>query len=489
MSEAVKVILAGIFLIIIACTPTQQKAEKKSPETPNVIMILVDDMGYGDLSFYGQKTLSTPIIDKMATEGMHFTNMYTGSTVCAPSRASLMTGLHTGHTSVRGNLPEQLLGDDELTLAKVFKNAGYKTGAIGKWGIGHPPPPDDPKKKGFDYFYGYLNMWHAHNLYPEFIYENGVKVPLKNKTSLVDGKNPWADSPEGTGVAEVREEYVHNLLDEKGLNFIEQNKDNKFFLYMAYNVPHANNEAGPFKGDGMEVSDYYEFAEKDWPKPEKGFAAMIRNIDNSVGMILKKVADLGLDENTMIIFCSDNGPHQEGNHVMEFFNSNREYRGMKRDFYDGGVRTPFIVRWPDTIKAGTKSEQTFAFWDLLPTFAELIGQQKPEITDGISFYPTLLGKKQTEKHDYLYWEFFELGGRQAILKGKWKAIKLNVRGSAENVVFELYNLETDPEETKNVADQNPELVKEFEKLFISAREEFSVTPLFSVDEKTVETPF
>jgi arylsulfatase A-like enzyme len=189
-----------------------------------------------------------------------------------------MTGKHTGHTSVRGNLPEQLLGDDEMTLAKIFKNAGYKTGAIGKWGIGHPPPYDDPQKKGFDYFYGYINMWHAHNFYPEFLIENGVKVPLKNKTTLVDGKNPWADSPEGTGVAAVKEEYVHNLFDEKAIEFIEQHKENRFFLYMAYNVPHANNEAGPFSGDGMEVPDYYEFAEKDWPQPEKGFAAMIRNL-------------------------------------------------------------------------------------------------------------------------------------------------------------------------------------------------------------------
>lgn len=489
MKKIINGMLAGILLFSMACAPKQKSVEVESPDSPNVIMILVDDMGYGDLSFYGQKTLNTPIIDNMAEEGVHFTNMYTGSTVCAPSRASLMTGKHTGHTSVRGNLPEQLLGDNEMTLAKVFKNAGYRTGAIGKWGIGHPPPPDDPKKKGFDYFYGYLNMWHAHNLYPEFLYENGVKVPLKNKTTLVNGKNPWADSPEGTGVAEIRGEYVHNLLDKKALDFIEKNKDQKFFLYMAYNVPHANNEAGPFKGDGMEVPDYYEFADKDWPQPEKGFAAMIRNIDTSVGLLLAKIKELGLDENTMVIFCSDNGPHQEGNHTMEFFNSNREYRGMKRDFYDGGVRTPFIARWPGVIEAGGNSEQVFAFWDFLPTFADLVNVEKPKDTDGISFLPTLLGKEQKAEHDYLYWEFFELGGKQAILKDNWKAIKLNVRGPEEKVVFELYNLGKDPEETTNVADQYPDLVKEFETLFQTAREEFAVTPLFSTDDKEVETPF
>ncbi|WP_321996670.1 arylsulfatase [Draconibacterium orientale] len=489
MKKLINGLLIGIMLFSMACTPTKKEQEKKVPESPNVILVLVDDMGYGDLSFYGQKTLSTPIIDKMATEGMHFTNMYTGSTVCAPSRASLMTGKHTGHTNVRGNLPAQLLSDDELTIAKVFKNAGYATGGIGKWGIGHPPPYDDPQKKGFDYFYGYINMWHAHNFYPEFLIENGEKVPLKNKTTLVDGKNPWADMPEGTGVAAVREEYVHNLFDKKAIDFIEKNKDNKFFLYMAYNVPHANNEGGPFAGDGMEVPDYYEFAEKDWPQPEKGFASMIRNIDNSVGMLLDKVKELGLDDNTMVIFCSDNGPHQEGRHIMEFFNSNRELRGMKRDFYDGGVKTPFIVRWPGVIKEGTSSDQVFAFWDFLPTFTDLVDVEKPKETDGISFLPTLLGQEQNKEHDYLYWEFFELGGKQAILKDNWKAVKLNVRGPKEKVIFELYNLESDPEETNNVAEQYPALVKEFEELFLSARDEFAVTPLFESDGKEVETPF
>ncbi len=480
------------FLILIwtiVFTSCGYRSTLENIEPPNVIFILVDDLGYGDLSFYGQKVLSTPAIDKMAEGGMHFTNMYTGSTVCAPSRASLMTGKHTGHTSVRGNLPEQLLGDDELTLAKVFKNAGYKTGAIGKWGIGHPPPPDDPQKKGFDYFYGYLNMWHAHNFYPEFLYENGSKIQLKNKLELLDGENPWSDKPEGTGVAQVKEEYVHQLFDEKAMEFIEGNKNNKFFLYMAYNVPHANNEAGSLKGDGMEVPDYYEFSDEDWPQPEKGFAAMIRNIDRSVEMIINKIKDLGLEENTMIIFSSDNGPHQEGNHMMEFFNSNGNYRGLKRDFYDGGIKTPFIVQWPGVIMENSKSDQLLAFWDLLPTFSELVNAERPKDTDGISFLPLLTGREQNEKHDYLYWEFFELGGKQAILKDNWKAIRLNVRGPADEVVFELYDLDSDPEELTNIADSQPELVVYFDSLFKVGREEFTVTPLFSVDEQVVETPF
>lgn len=478
------IILLTVFFTLNSCS-----VPEKNGTPPNVIFILVDDLGYGDIGIYGQEILATPSLDQMAREGIRFTSMYTGSTVCAPSRASLLTGKHTGHCSVRGNSPEQLVGDDELTIAKVFKKAGYATGAIGKWGIGHPPPPGDPQKKGFDYFYGYLNMMHAHNFYPEFLYENDIKVMLNNELYLVDGKNPWADRAEGTGVAKIREEYVHDLFDEKALRFIEDNQEHPFFLYLAYNVPHANNEAGSFLGDGMEVPDYYEFGDKDWPQPEKGFAAMIRNIDNSVKKVTDKLKSLGLDERTMIIFCSDNGPHQEGNHTMEFFNSNGSLRGMKRDLYDGGVKTPLIVRWPGVIGKNTLNDQLFAFWDFLPTFSELTGSPVPEDVDGISFLPVLLGQDMTESHEYLYWEFFEQGGKQAILKENWKAVRLNVRGPADSMVFELYNLEADPGEVSNVAELHPEMVDQFERLFLEAREEFPVTPLFTTDEQEVETPF
>jgi arylsulfatase A-like enzyme len=239
----------------------------------------------------------------------------------------------------------------------------------------------------------------------------------------------------------------------------------------------------------MEVPDYYEFAEKDWPIQEKGFAAMIRNIDNSMGMIFTKLKDLGIDEKTLVIFCSDNGPHQEGGHVMEFFNSNGNFRGMKRDMYEGGVRTPFIARWPGVIKPNTFSGHIAAFWDVLPTFCDIAGVKKPENTDGISFLPAMLGNVQTKTHNYLYWEFFEQGGKQAILKGDWKAIRLKIRGKAEQQVTELYNLKSDPSETNNVADKNPDLIKRFNELFITAREEFKVTPLFSEDDKKVETHF
>lgn len=464
------------FLFTSSCNNTNPERGDKNQGLPNVILILVDDMGIGDLSVYGQKTLFTPQIDQMASEGMHFSNMYTGSTVCAPSRAALLTGKHTGHTSVRGNSPQQLIGDDEWTIAKVFQKAGYSTGAIGKWGIGSYMPTNDPNRKGYDYFYGYVNMWHAHNFYPEFLYENGEKVYLNNKTMLVDGINPWADSlREGKGVAEIKNDYVHRLFDNKAIDFIEDNKKKNFFLYLAYNVPHANNEAYP---DGMEVDDYYEFTVQDWPIQEKGFAAMIRNIDNSVGMILAKLKELKLDNNTLVLFCSDNGPHQEGGHKVEFFDSNSIHRGKKRDLYEGGIKTPFIARWPGSITPGSTSDETFAFWDFLPTFAELIGIEATAETDGISFLPTLLGTEQNKTHDYLYWEFYEGHGKQALIKGDWKAIKLNVRNPEFDVVFELYNLRTDPSETHNVAADHPDMVAEFNALFLSAREEFPVLSLF-----------
>ncbi|MDA3821348.1 MAG: arylsulfatase [Bacteroidales bacterium] len=476
--------LAMILLLGVTSCVSDNGKSKTDEHLPNVIMVLVDDLGYGDLSFYGQKTLSTPNLDRMAQDGIHFTNMYTGSSVCAPSRTSLMSGKHTGHTSVRGNRPDQVMGDDEYSIADVFKDAGYATAAIGKWGIGHPPPKDDPKRKGFDYFYGFLNMYHAHNFFPEYLYENGEQVPLNNKTILIDGVNPWADKPEGAGVAEVRNEYVHDLFDARALDFIENNKDQKFFLYLAYNVPHANNEGESYLNDGMEVDDYYEFKDEDWPIQEQGFAAMIRNLDNSMGMIRAKLEDLNIDKNTLVLFCSDNGPHQEGGHVMEFFNSNGELRGKKVDFYDGGIKTPFIAYWPETIEPDTKSDQIFAFWDFLPTFSDIVGGEDIEGTDGISFLPVLLGEEECEKHEYLYWELFDWhyvrdgGATQAIIKYPWKAIKKDVSSKIRETTLELYNLVDDPAEAKNVVSEYPEVVEEMNELFVSARTEFSITPMF-----------
>lgn len=457
---------AGIGIVALvfnsACSSPSQSCEKIKP---NVVLIVADDLGYGDLSCYGQRTLVTPHLDQMASEGLMLTRHYTGNTVCAPSRASLLTGLHSGHVSVRGNYEGMLLPDEENTIAKILKKNGYVTGAVGKWGVGHPPPADDPERNGFDFFFGYINMWHAHNCYPEFLYKNGAKYPLKgNKTLLVDGMNPWADQPEGTGVAEVRKQYVPFLLDSVGLNFIEENRDTSFFLYMAYNTPHANNEAGYMFQDGMEVPDYGSYKEMDWPDPEKGFATMITNLDNSVGKILAKLDELELSDHTLVIFVSDNGPHEEGNHSAEFFDSNGILRGTKRDLYEGGIRTPFIARWSGQIEQGTISGHVSSFWDMLPTFCELVGVDIPKGCDGISFLPTLMGHpEKQESHAFLYFEFYEQGGKQAILMDDWKGVKLGVR-SGNPEPMELYNLFQDPSETKNIAADHPEIVSVMDSL-------------------------
>ncbi len=479
--KQIKLVFLAMLLLAVSCKAPEK--EEKTEKPANIVLILADDLGYGDLSCYGQEVLSTPNLDQMAAEGIIFTNHYTGSTVCAPSRASLLTGKHPGHASVRVNLPPQLLNDEDITIAEKMKEAGYVTGAIGKWGVGHPPPPDDPKRNGFDYFYGYINMWHAHNFYPEFLYKNGEKIQLPgNELYTVDGKNPWADAPEGTGVAEVKVTYVHDLFDNEALEFIENNKDTTFFLYMAYNVPHANNEAGRFLNDGMEVENYGQFEGKEWPDPEKGFAKMIENLDNSVGMISDKLKELGLEDNTLVIFVSDNGPHQEGNHNADFFDSNGILRGKKRDLYEGGIRTPFIAKWPGKIEENTRSDHISAFWDMLPTFCEVAGVEAPTATDGISFLPVLLGNEdQQEEHAHLYFEFYEQGGKQAVRKGKWKAVRLNVRSGNPDPV-ELYDLSVDPSEENNIADQHPEMVEEILKIM---EEEHEPLPFISLFEENV----
>lgn len=478
----------GIILIFILGFISEScQQEKKQSKSPNIVYILADDMGFGDLSCYGQSTLSTPNIDQMAREGISLSNHYTGSTVCAPSRACLLTGLHTGHVSVRGNQPDQLL-TEKSTVAGLLKQAGYKTGIIGKWGVGHPPAPNDPARNGFDYAYGYINMWHAHNFYPEFLYRNGEKevIPGNKLTRNDDGTRKWAEeSPEGAGIAEVKEKHTHELFEEDALKFIETNKDDPFFLYLALNMPHANNEH-PI--NGMEVPGYGQFSDRDWPEPEKGFAMMMQMIDETVGKVNAKLKELGLEENTLVIFSSDNGPHQEGFHTMEFFNSNGDLRGMKRDFYEGGIKTPFIAKWTGTIKKGSTSDHVSAFWDFLPTACDVAGIKTPTSIDGISFFPTLIGNEsEQKKHDYLYWEFYEAGGKQAILKDNYKAIKLDVRTDSPKPT-KLFLLNGDISEQNDIADNNPDLTKKLEGLMEESHNPLSFMSLFKED-VSADTPY
>ncbi len=475
------------------------RVEANEPaDRPNIIFILADDLGYGDLGCYGQKQIQTPNLDRLAAEGMRFTDHYAGTTVCAPSRCSLMTGLHTGHTYVRGNREVQPMGqlplpEGTVTLPKMLKQAGYKTALVGKWGLGGPDGTGVPNKQGFDYFFGYLCQRHAHNYYPEFLFRNDQRVPLKNKVP--------GGRLDGAGVATEKVEYSYDLMEQEALQFVEQNRKGPFFLYLAVTLPHANNEGGK---NGMEVPDYGPYTDKDWPEPDKGRAAMITRLDSGVGRLLQKLKDLDLDENTIVFFASDNGPHREGGANPDFFDSNGPLRGIKRDLYEGGIRVPLIARWPGRIKAGAEADHVCAFWDFLPTLAELAGappawRGRPALasrghlglaspndgvsvtfntqgqdalaTDGISLLPTLLGRPGQKKHEFLYWEFHEGGSIQAVRTGRWKAVR------PFSKPLELYDLQTDIGETRNVADNHPDVVAKLEEYLTTARTESQFWPL------------
>ncbi len=441
--------------------PPQPKTTATTSQTrkPNVVFILADDLGYGDLGCYGQTLIRTPQIDLLANQGMRFLNHYAGCTVCAPSRCSLLTGLHTGHARVRGNTTV-LLQPEDVTVAEVMKSAGYITGAIGKWGVGHPPPADDPAKNGFDFFFGYLDMWHAHNYYPDFLWKNGIKCPIKGNVVQVIGSG---------GVAIKKTQYSHHLFTTEAMSFIEENKSKPFFLYLPFTIPHANNEAGKA---GMEVPNDVPYSSMDWPAAQKHHAAMITRLDHSVGRIVDLLRRLDIDKHTLVMFSSDNGPHKEGGADPAFFKSSGRLRGHKRDLYEGGIRVPLIAAWPGKIKPGSVSKHVSAFWDILPTFADVAGTKTPLGIDGRSFLPTLVGddEKQTQ-HEFLYWEFHEHGSKQAVRRGDWKAV--NFVGDR----FELYNLKLDPSEQTDVADANPEVVKTIKAYLAKARTSPAQFPL------------
>lgn len=454
----VRTLLFSLLSAALLCPPQNSSAESK----PNIIFILADDLGYGDLSCYGQKIIQSPRIDQMAAEGIRFTQFYAGSTVCAPSRSVLMTGLHTGHTRVRGNSGRtnpiaQMLQDGDVTVAEVLKSSGYSTALIGKWGLGLPGDEGVPNKQGFDYFYGYLSQHHAHNHYPDFLWRNDSKVPLSNVVV------PIGD--QGGGYATKRVEYAGDLFAEEAVAFVDQNKERPFFLYLAFVVPHANNERTRELGDGQEVPDYGIYEDKDWPNPDKGQAAMITRMDSQIGALLDRLKHHGIDEKTLVLFSSDNGPHKEGGNDPEFFDANGAVRGIKRDLTDGGIRVPFIARWPGTIQPGQVSDHVGYFADFLPTAAELAGAPAPAKTDGISLVPLLTGHAKDQKeHEYLYWEFHERSPKQAvILEGRWKGIR-----TLKDDTFELYDLKEDIGEETNLAQKNPDLVAKLTALMEEA---------------------
>lgn len=459
-------------------TPPEEQKQK-----PNVIFILADDLGYGDLSCYGQTKFSTPNIDKLANSGMLFTQHYSGATVCAPSRSALLTGMHTGHTPIRGNKEFQPEGQHPLpdsveTMAEILKSAGYATGAFGKWGLGYPGSEGNSNNQGFDEFYGYNCQRLAHHYYPYYLRDNGaIDSLLENK-----GKNKVVYAPE----------KIH----QRALNFLEKNKDNPFFMFYPSAIPHAEMIApevymkkrrGQFLPEkeykGTDEGEKYRQGPYESQKEaHAAFVAMIDLLDEQVGDIMNKVEELGIADNTIIIFTSDNGPHQEGGADPIYFDSNGALRGFKRDLYEGGIRVPMMISWPNKIPKGTTSDHISAFWDFIPTITDLIDVPgySPIYQDGISMAPTLLDNDRQTNHDYLYWEFHEKGGRQAIRRGKWKAVRYNVFKDKESIP-ELYDLSKDLAETNNLAAEFPGIAAEFSQLMQQSRSESAV---FNFESKT-----
>jgi arylsulfatase A-like enzyme len=417
---------------------------------PNIVFIVADDLGYGDLGCYGQRQIKTPQLDRLAGQGVRFTSCSAGSTVCAPSRCALMTGLHTGHARIRSNgqVPLEL---EDVTIAEVLKSAGYATGIIGKWGLGEPDTTGIPTRQGFDEWFGYLNQHHAHNYYPDYLWKNEQKITFPNVVK--------------DNVATTRAVYSADLFTREALDFLDRHRRERFFLYLPFTLPHANNEAGK---QGMEVPSDAPYSGEPWPQAQKNHAAMITYLDAQVGRILARLAELNLGHNTIVFFTSDNGPHREGGADPEFFKSSGLLSGFKRSLHEGGIRVPMIVRYPGHIAAGTVSSQVWALWDILPTLAELAGAQAPEGLDGISMVPALLGEKVAGRgqanHEYLYWEFPERGFSQAVRFGDWKAIR-----PKPGAPLELYDLARDEAEQHDVASQHAAVVQQAESILVRAR--------------------
>ncbi|MCS1407293.1 MAG: Arylsulfatase [Verrucomicrobia subdivision 3 bacterium] len=422
-------------------------------ERPNIIFIMADDLGYGDLGCFGQQVIQTPNIDCLAAEGMRLTSFYAGCTVCRPSRLALWTGRHTEHTPISSNA-QYVFQPSDVTVAELLSEVGYATGGIGKWAMGRPGTSGHPNLNGFKFWMGYLDQSEAHNYYPTHLWRNFEKVLLAGNELSLD--------PAARGRVSVkRVTYSHDRMTEEALDFIRREAAGQFLLHVHWTIPHANNEGGRVTGDGMEVPNYSQYADRDWPTLEKGQAAMIDRMDKDVGRLTALLGELKIDRNTLVIFTSDNGPHSEGNHRHEFFDSNGPLRGFKRDLYEGGIRVPAIAWWPGVIQAGTVSDEPLAFWDFLPTACELAGRESQAPTDGISFVPLLRGEAQ-RSHDYLFWKFND---KLAVRQREWKAVK-----PGRNQGWELYNLREDLGETTSLADRQQKKLQELKQLVRLATE-------------------
>jgi arylsulfatase A len=435
------------------------------PPRPNIVLIQADDLGYGDLSAYGQSKFRTPNLERLAREGTRFTHYYAGSTVCAPSRTALMTGLHTGHTWIRGN-GEIPLRSTDVTVAMALRDAGYRTAVIGKWGLGRVGTEGLPGKKGFEYSFGFLDHRHAHRQYTDHLYRNGERV-----------------------ATDVEHDYANDLFTREASAFIERADARPFFLYLNYTVPHAElrvpaDSLEPLAGRFPEAPfvnaeadaritgpDDTSLGYRSQPTPHAAFAAMITRMDRDVGRLSDLVKARGLEGRTLFMFVSDNGPHREGGGDPDFFGSSGGLRGIKRDLYEGGIRVPMIAKWPGTIPAGRVSPQVWAHWDMFPTLAELAGAKVPAALDGLSMTRALRGQSQPS-HEFLYWEFHERGFQQAVRMGQWKAVRL-----AKDSPLELYDLDADPAERQNVASSHGDVVAKIERYLTTARTDSAQWPV------------
>lgn len=441
-------------LLLVLCCQFACAEDRPDGDRPNIVYIMLDDAGYGDLSCYGQQKFATPNVDRLAAEGMKFTQHYSGSTVCAPTRCCLMTGVHTGHAYVRGNREVKPEGQAEMpgdivTIPRLLSEAGYVTGAFGKWGLGAPGSASDPAEH-FDVFFGYNCQREAHRYYPDHLWKNRERVKLDGKT--------WTARP---------------IMDE-ALQFVRASQQQPFFLFLPVTIPHAAMQApeadmAPWRDRFPEFNDRIgRYAGTKTRNPAAAFAAMMTIMDDGVGQLLDLLEELKLDQNTIVFFTSDNGPHKEGGHVPQFFDSNGPLRGHKRDLYEGGIRVPLLVRWPGHIEPGSESDHISAHWDALPTMCELAGIEVPDDTDGISLLPALTGTGDQQDHDYLYWEFYEHRGRRAVRFGNWKAVQQPVFSVDQSDEVELYDLSVDVGEQNDVASDHPQHIERALKLFAKA---------------------
>ncbi|MCS7091669.1 MAG: arylsulfatase [Limisphaera sp.] len=439
-------------------TNPQPPVRPAVPRRPNILLIVADDLGYGDLGCYGSPHIQTPHLDRLAAEGIRFTQFYAGSTVCAPARAALMLGRHTGHLRIRGNRRGVSLTADELTMSEFLRAMGYRTGLIGKWGLAVENSPGVPWRKGFDEFVGYLDNHHAHDYYTTYLWRYDPYSGYEGRLTLVEN------------FGNARRTYIPDLCTRAATNFIRIHKPEwfngyrPFLLMLCYTIPHANNEEGRRTGNGMQVPSDAPYSTRPWPQPEKNKAAMITRMDADIGRIMELLKVIGQEDNTLVIFTSDNGPHGEGGVDPAFLNSAGALRGMKRDLYEGGIRVPMIVRWPLRVRPGQVSDFVWTHWDIFPTLAEAVGTNAPAGLDGISVFPLWTGGEQTNRHEYLYWEFHERGFQQALRWGDWKAVR-----TAPGQPLELYNLRVDPGEKHNVAEEHPEVIAKIEEFLKRAR--------------------